>query len=124
MCSRMAASILKGALPKGPEGERAASELIARNEAEYEEFAVQLINGMTYRPARAVQPGSGSEAGTNADVYYREGVGRLAELRKLLFESKWTCALFDTRRWVRDLEEAYEIAWGRWERGEGGDIYL
>jgi hypothetical protein len=52
------------------------------------------------------------------------GVGRLAELRRLLFESKWSCALFDTRRWVRDLEEAYEIAWGRWERGEGGDIYL
>ncbi|KAK4147103.1 glycosyltransferase [Dichotomopilus funicola] len=124
MCSRMAASILKGALPKGPEGERAASELIARNEAEYEEFAVQLINGMTYHPARAVRPGPGSEPGTNTVIHYREGVGRLAELRKLLFESKWTCALFDTRRWVRDLEEAYEIAWGRWERGEGGDIYL
>src|SRR3569833_1689506 len=29
MCSRMAASILNGVLPKGPEGERAATELIA-----------------------------------------------------------------------------------------------
>ncbi|KAL2191004.1 glycosyltransferase family 41 protein [Thermothelomyces heterothallicus CBS 203.75] len=109
MCSRMAASILKGALPKGEAGEQAAHELIARDEAEYEEFAVRLANGMTYRPR-------GGE--------YREAVGRLAELRKLLFDAKWTCALFDTRRWVRDLEEAYEIAWGRWERGEGGDIYL
>jgi predicted O-linked N-acetylglucosamine transferase (SPINDLY family) len=110
MCSRMAASILKGALPKGREGERAAAELIARDEAEYEEFAGRLVNGLGYRDR------DGGD--------YREGVGRLAELRRLLFESKWSCALFDTRRWVRDLEEAYEIAWGRWERGEGGDIYL
>jgi hypothetical protein len=62
--------------------------------------------------------------GYGAGGFYRVGGGRLAELRRLLFESKWSCALFDTRRWVRDLEEAYEIAWGRWERGEGGDIYL
>jgi len=110
MCSRMAASILKGALPKGEAGERAARELIASDEAEYEEFAVGLVNGLAYRSSR--------------DREYREGVGRLAELRRLLFDSKWTCALFDTQRWVRDLEEAYEIAWGRWERGEGGDIYL
>ncbi|KAK4156314.1 glycosyltransferase [Chaetomidium leptoderma] len=109
MCSRMAASILKGALPKGEAGERAASELIARDEAEYEEFAVALANGLAYLPR-------GPE--------YREGVGRLAELRRLLFESKWTCALFDTRRWVRDLEEAYGIAWDRWVSGRGGDIYL
>ncbi|KAG7288784.1 hypothetical protein NEMBOFW57_005142 [Staphylotrichum longicolle] len=124
MCSRMAASILKGALPKGGEGERAAAELIARDEAQYEEFAVALANGLVYRlpasvPAAAAGVGRG---GGGAD--YREGTGRLAELRRLLFDSKWSCALFDTRRWVRDLEEAYEIAWERWVKGEGGDIYL
>lgn len=124
MCSRMAASILKGALPKGGEGERAAAELIARDEAQYEEFAVALANGLVYRlpasvPASAAGVGRG---GGGAD--YREGAGRLAELRRLLFDSKWSCALFDTRRWVRDLEEAYEIAWERWVKGEGGDIYL
>jgi predicted O-linked N-acetylglucosamine transferase (SPINDLY family) len=113
MCSRMAASILRGALPRGPEGDQAASELVARDEAEYEEFAVRLVNGLVQVPRRAPD---GTE--------YREGVGRLAELRRLLFEAKWTCALFDTRRWVRDLEEAYEIAWDRWVRGQGGDIYL
>ncbi|KAK4242504.1 glycosyltransferase [Achaetomium macrosporum] len=114
MCSRMAASILKGALPKGEAGEQAARELIAGDEREYEEFAITLANGLSYRPRRHHPTGK----------YYGEAVGRLAELRKLLFDSKWTCALFDTRRWVRDLEEAYEIAWGRWVRGEGGDIYL
>jgi predicted O-linked N-acetylglucosamine transferase (SPINDLY family) len=116
MCSRMAASILKGALPKSQEGEKAARELIARDEAEYEEFAVRLANGLAYCRVSREEGGRGEE--------HREGVGRLAELRRVLFESKWSCALFDTRRWVRDLEEAYEIAWGRWERGEGGDIYL
>ncbi|SPQ21962.1 c7841859-b9a5-4aac-8d56-88f3992f8dec [Thermothielavioides terrestris] len=50
MCSRMAASILKGALPKGEEGEQAARELIARDEKEYEEFAIRLANGLSYRP--------------------------------------------------------------------------
>jgi hypothetical protein len=110
----MAASILKGALPKGEAGEQAARELIAGDESEYEEFAITLANGLSYRPRRHHPTGK----------IYGEAVGRLGELRKLLFDSKWTCALFDTRRWVRDLEEAYEIAWGRWVRGEGGDIYL
>lgn len=119
MCSRMAASILKGALPRGEEGERASQELIAQDEAEYEEFAVRLANGLVYRPKVAA-----AVAGDGGGHVYGEGVGRLAEMRRLLFESKWSCALFDTRRWVRDLEEAYEKAWGRWVDGVGGDIYL
>ncbi|KAK4228239.1 glycosyl transferase family 41-domain-containing protein [Podospora fimiseda] len=114
MCSRMAASILKGALPKGRRGEEAAKELIAADEDEYETFALRLVNDMQYRLAWA-SDGEGS---------YGQGVGRLADLRKLLWESKWTCALFDTRRWVRDLEDAYDAAWRKWELGEGGDIYL
>ncbi|KAK1756904.1 family 41 putative glycosyltransferase [Echria macrotheca] len=108
MCSRMAASILKGALPKGPQGERAAAELIAADDAEYENFAIQLASSLRYDTTRG----------------FGEGSGRLAEMRRLLWESKWTCALFDTRRWVRDLEDAYEEAWRRFVAGEGGDIYL
>ncbi|KAI0415415.1 glycosyl transferase family 41-domain-containing protein [Xylaria grammica] len=109
MCSRMAASILKGALPKGPEGVRAAQELIASDDTEYEEFATRLASGLSYERV-------------NED--YCEGRGRLAALRKILFEAKWTCALFDTHRWVSDLESAYEEAWRRWVAGESGDIYL
>ncbi|KAL2021482.1 hypothetical protein VTK56DRAFT_7115 [Thermocarpiscus australiensis] len=123
MCSRMAASILRGALPRSAEGERAAAELIAADEAEYEEFAHRLANGLVYRPAVASSSSSNNGC-QERECYYRVGVGRLAELRRLLWESKWTCALFDTRRWVRDLEEAYDIAWRRWVDGEGGDIYL
>ncbi|PNH27075.1 hypothetical protein VD0002_g9701 [Verticillium dahliae] len=108
MCSRMAASILKGALPKGPEGQRAAQELIASSDEEYESLAIRLASSLAY----------------NGSKEYGEGAGRLAELRYLLWRSKWSCALFDTRRWVADLELAYQEAWRRWVAGEDGDIYL
>ncbi|KXT17956.1 hypothetical protein AC579_9582 [Pseudocercospora musae] len=107
MCSRMAASILKGALPKNAEGERAAKELIAASEEEYEEKAVALGKSFSY-----VQGGKGV------------GRGRLMDLRKMLFHARWESALFDTKRWVRDLEDAYEEAWKRWVSGEGGDVWL
>lgn len=110
MCSRMAASILKGALPKSRAGDAAAAELIARDDDEYERFAIRLAGGLSYRH--------------NEKLGRWEAVGRLAELRKVLFEARWECALFDTRRWVRDLEDAYAIAWQRWVDDEGGDIYL
>ncbi|KAI1042639.1 hypothetical protein LB505_004214 [Fusarium chuoi] len=109
MCSRMAASILKGALPKSNEGREAAAELIAASEEEYEQRAVELASGLSYTIC--------------ADGYGR-GDGRLADVRKLLWESKWHCGLFDTKRWVNDVETAYEQAWQRWVAGEGGDIYL
>ncbi|KAM0218596.1 hypothetical protein ACHAPQ_005618 [Fusarium lateritium] len=109
MCSRMAASILKGALPKSDEGQQAAAELIAENEEDYEKRAVQLASGLNY---------------TISAEGYGQGEGRVAEIRKLLWESKWHCGLFDTRRWVNDVESAYEQAWHRWVAGEGGDIYL
>ena len=104
MCSRMAASILKGALPKNQDGALAAKDLIAASDAEYEEKAVRLALECRYRDGKAE--------------------GRLGQLRKILYEARWSSGLFDTKRWVRDLEEAYGIAWGKWERGEGGDIWL
>lgn len=109
MCSRMAASILTGALPKSAEGERAAKELIAKSDDDYEERAIELGSGLLY----SVRP---SMQGL--------GKGRLVELRKLLYENRRTSALFDTRRWVRDLENAYGEAWRRWVAGVGGDIWL
>lgn len=109
MCSRMAASILSGALPKTPEGDRARNDLIAQSNEDYEERAVELGTDLVY-------PSHGRAAGM--------GRGRLVELRKLLYQSRWTSALFNTRRWVQDLEEAYEVAWKRWVAGEGGDIWL
>ena len=109
MCSRMASSILKGALPDDAQGKRAAEVLIVKNDEEYEERAVELGNELVY----GVRPG---QQGL--------GRGRLVDLRKLLYNSRWVSHLFDTRRWVRDLENAYEEAWRRWVAGEGGDIWL
>lgn len=109
MCSRMASSILRGALPKSPEGDRAAQDLIVTSDEAYEEQGVELASELVYR----IEEGVGGV-----------GSGRLVELRQLLYESRWTSALFDTPRWVRDLEEAYEEAWRRWVAGEGGDIWL
>ncbi|RFU31016.1 hypothetical protein B7463_g5348, partial [Scytalidium lignicola] len=108
MCSRMAASILRGALPKDEEGRKAAAELIAKDDEQYEEFAIRLANGFSYTVNDSIGKGN----------------GRLNELRKLLYNNRWTCALFNTRRWVSDLESAYEEAWRRWVMNEGGDIYL
>jgi predicted O-linked N-acetylglucosamine transferase (SPINDLY family) len=109
MCSRMASSILKGALPRGEQGRQAATELIAKDDEEYEDFAIRLASGLVY---------------TKQTSGHVEAVGRLAEIRKLLYDNRWTCALFDTKRWVSDLELAYEEAWRRWVANEGGDIYL
>jgi len=110
MCSRMAASILQGALSTtrgGTEGARAVAELVAGSEEAYEEKAIALGRSLVYS--------TGCEG---------KGEGRLMELRRLLHRERWTSALFDTRRWVRDLEDAYEEAWRRWVDGVGGDIWL
>lgn len=105
----MAASILKGALPKTDEGARVAEELIADDDEQYERTAVKLAMGLSYS--------------VTSDGY-GVGRGRLSEIRQMLFENRQTCALFDTSRWVRDVERAYEEAWRKWESGEAGDIYL
>ena len=102
----MAASILRGALPRGRVGDEAAKELTTRNDVDYEKRASELGNGLA-----AVLSGKQNNC-------------RLLELRKMLYEGRWTSALFDTKRWVRDLEVAYEEAWRKWVAGEGGDIWL
>lgn len=110
MCSRIAASILRGALPPSDQGLQVARELIVEDEVDYEKRAVHLAGRLAYIKAT----GAG----------YREGQGRLADMRQILWENKWQCGLFDTRRWVDEVECAYEEAWRRWVNGVGGDIYL
>ncbi|KAH7309416.1 glycosyl transferase family 41-domain-containing protein [Stachybotrys elegans] len=113
MCSRMAASILHGALPKTAEGRKAATELVVESDDEYERSAVQLAGSLVYSLRK-------EEDGETCG----QGQGRLHEMRRLLWDHRWECGLFNTRRWVADLETAYEEAWRRWVAGQGGDIYL
>ncbi|PGH23241.1 hypothetical protein AJ80_02657 [Polytolypa hystricis UAMH7299] len=107
MCSRMASSILTSALPQTDTGRQAASELIASSDEEYESRAVRLGLDLKYEPG-----GNGRAR------------GRLVELRKMLVMNRWESKLFDTKRWVNDLEDAYEAVWKKWVRGEEGDIWL
>ncbi len=107
MCSRMAGSILASALPTGPDGDKAREELIVRSDTHYETQAIKLARGLRYSTRQTGR-----------------GEGRLMDLRRMLWEGRWTSRLFDTKRWVRDLERAYWETWTRWERGEGGDIWL
>ncbi|KAI9824481.1 MAG: hypothetical protein M1826_007344 [Phylliscum demangeonii] len=126
MCSRMAASILRGALPRGPVGDQAAHELIASSEDQYESFAVALARSLAYDvvpPATAARAATAT-ATVAAGPGTGQGTGRLLELRRMLYEGRWTSALFDTARWVEDLERAYDMAWAKWVAGEGGDIWL
>ncbi|TGZ79876.1 TPR-like protein [Ascodesmis nigricans] len=105
MCSRIAASILRAAVPQNEDGRRVADRLVVGSEEEYLTRAVELVKGLRY-------------------VGEGEGEGELLRARKMLWEERWRNEAFDTRRWVADLEDAYWAAWGKWERGEGGDLWL
>lgn len=104
MCSRIAASIVRAAVPQTVEGVGVAERLVVGSEEEYESRAVELAGGLRYVDG--------------------VGEGELAGVRRVLWEGRWKSELFNTERWVRDLEDAYEEAWRRWVRGEGGDIDL
>ncbi|PYH89258.1 UDP-N-acetylglucosaminyltransferase [Aspergillus ellipticus CBS 707.79] len=107
MCSRMASSILSSALPNTEAGREARSDLIAVSDEDYENKAIRLCLSVKYQPG-----GKGRVA------------GKLTDLRRMLFQERWASKLFDTTRWVRDLEDAYEGVWQRWVNGEEGDIWL
>lgn len=107
MCSRMASSILSSALPGNESGLRAREELIASSDDDYENKAIRLCMDLHYMPG-----GNG------------RATGRLADMRQMLFLQRHTNKLFDTARWVRDLEDAYQAVWAQWVNGEEGDIWL
>ncbi|EPS28061.1 putative UDP-GlcNAc: peptide beta-N-acetylglucosaminyltransferase [Penicillium oxalicum 114-2] len=107
MCSRMASSILSSALPGDKTGQWAREELIASSDDDYENKAIRLCLDLQYVP--------GGEGRAH---------GRLADIRQMLFLQRYKNKLFDTARWVRDLEDAYEAVWAQWVNGEEGDIWL
>ncbi|EFX01123.1 udp-n-acetylglucosaminyltransferase [Grosmannia clavigera kw1407] len=69
MCSRIAASILRGALPKDAEGKQAAAELIAVDESDYEKSAIRLANNSTYTMKRYTGNGTDELYGEGHDDY-------------------------------------------------------
>lgn len=123
MCSRMASSIVSSAFPGSRAGDQARRDLIVQSEEEYQQHAVELANGMKYyRPTQLRSPLTMSPGSMAPSV--PRGRGRLLELRRMLWEGRWTSRLFDTKRWVRDVEKAYWEAWKHWEQGGSRDIWL
>lgn len=128
MCSRMASSILSSALPDTEAGRQARKELIATSDEDYRAKASQLCHDLRYLgnyDTRSEGPTEG-KVKTEPGTVRRRGhcTGRLVELRQMLFTHRWQSRLFDTRRWVNDLEDAYERVWSAWVKGEESDIWL
>ncbi|KAF3938644.1 hypothetical protein ABW19_dt0204257 [Dactylella cylindrospora] len=105
MCSRIAASIVRSAVPNTPGGRAIADRLVVDSEDMYEERAVELASSTTYDSEGC-------------------GQGELVNMRKTLVMSRWTSPLFDTQGWVKSLEEGYWRAWDMWVKGEKSDIDL
>ena len=94
MCSRVAASI---AAATGFGG-----NMIVPNELEYERRALELAGSLVYEyiPPDASKPPHSLEAREQ-----RRAKGELAALRQQLFLTREHSPLFDTKRWVRNLEK-------------------
>ncbi|KAK6540521.1 hypothetical protein TWF694_009312 [Orbilia ellipsospora] len=107
MCSRIAASIVRSAVPNDAsiEEKDVAERLVVSSEEMYEERAVELASGILYEA-----DGTGS--------------GELVDMRKTLVIGRWKSSLFDTEGWVRSLEDGYWKAWELWVKGERADIDL
>jgi protein O-GlcNAc transferase len=56
-------------------------------------------------------------------VSLAEDMDVLLGIRGKLEDARLTCPLFDTQRWVRNLEAGYKLMWARYEMGQApGDI--
>ncbi|KAA1466908.1 hypothetical protein DENSPDRAFT_766865 [Dentipellis sp. KUC8613] len=81
-------------------------QLIVHSLAEYEERAVFLANSVSYT----------LEQIPDGDTV-RRGHGALINLRRNLFLNRTAMPLFDTARWVRNIQKGYREAWRRWAMG-------
>ncbi|SCZ91024.1 BZ3500_MvSof-1268-A1-R1_Chr1-3g02487 [Microbotryum saponariae] len=106
MASRVAASIAV-ATGLGP-------RMIVSSAEEYEERALQLASTLTYDH---ILPDPAAPAQSIYSRQQRIGRGELADMRKTLYLTRETSPLFDTRRWVRNMEAGVFEAWKRWVNG-------
>lgn len=99
MCSRIAASVITAALPDTPVGHKMAAELVATSHQAYEDHVVKFGES-------------------------QQGRDRLTEIRRTLFELRETGDFFDTRQWVRHVEQGFRTAWVDWLKGRTEDIHI
>ncbi|QRW05064.1 glycosyltransferase family 41 protein [Ceratobasidium sp. AG-Ba] len=98
MCSRIAASIASAT--------GYGRHMIVSSLNDYENRAVDLAKSVSFVAASDDRGG-----------WYKQSRGTLAELRRNLYLSRDTMPLFDTARWTRNLERAFNEVWRRWEKG-------
>ena len=109
MCSRIAASIITAALPDTALGREMASELVPETLQGYEDQAVYFGS-------------SDNESDGSATT---GGRARLEQIRRAIFEGREVGdGFFDTRKWVRDVEEMYRKAWNAWVKGKCEDLRI
>jgi protein O-GlcNAc transferase len=102
MCSRVAASIVNAT--------GFGNQMTVNSAEAYENRAVELALSVKYETDPV-----GHNAGDDAPI--RRGRGELMDLRRRLYLSRETSALFDTVRWTQNLETAYWEMWRRWVEG-------
>lgn len=116
MASRVAASI---AIATGH-----GKQMIVHSGNEYEQRALDLAGGMIYD---MLPPLKGVDANRPEARAQRRGKGELAQLRKQLFLTRESSPLFDTKRWVENMERGVVEAWRRWVNGtefEGKSVVI
>ncbi|KAF8121800.1 glycosyltransferase family 41 protein [Boletus edulis] len=87
-------------------------QMVVHSREEYEERAVALASAHWTFTVESLSVGlNGGEAALVA-----EG-SELQNLRQYLFFTRETMPLFDTRRWVGNLEKGFIAAWKRWVDG-------
>ncbi|CAG8469913.1 6379_t:CDS:2 [Paraglomus occultum] len=106
--SRVAHSIASATGVKG---------MTVTNMKEYEERAVQLVRSVKYIYKEY-------SAKDIPKRWHRVGEGELIEMRKKLFLGREKSALFDTPRYVKDMEKGFTIAWRQWINGEEKNIVI
>lgn len=77
-------------------------KMVVSSIQEYEDRAVDFANGLQNRPLTRDKSGQ-----KNA----------LINLRRNLYLNRDKMPLFDTRRWTKNVEKGYQVAWTRWVTG-------
>lgn len=80
--------------------------MIATSLPDYEARAIAFARSLVFVDTQ-IAPG----------VFERRAAGELVDLRRNLFLNRDHMPLFDTARWVRDLELGLREVWRRWASG-------
>lgn len=128
MCSRLGASVAHAT--------GLGNHMIVPDLAEYEKRAIAFAMGHTYTvlPLSYSPTPSSPPFGLHPKQEWhghnynhalqqhwpplvRRATGPLADLRRWLYLNRYRIPLYDTLRWVRNLEKGLEEAWRRWVVG-------